>query len=508
MQSATQCDMKKTSLDDRSTLRTLDIVVAGAGRMGANLALNLADHRMTVGIVDAQPAKAAEAAAQSTSVKAAQSLAELVRRLKRPRRVILMVPAGKPVDDVIADMIGLLEPGDIIVDGGNSHFEDTNRRVQQAASKGLLYVGAGISGGEEGARQGACVMAGGAAAAWPRLKRTLEAIAAKGPDGFPCCAWLGAGGAGHFVKCELHNGIEYGDLALMGECYHLMLQGLGMTPFQIGDTFDDWNHGDLGSYLLEVASSVLAFRDADGAPLVSKILDAAEQKGTGKCSAMAALNLGTPCPLIAEAVFARNLSAMKDERLALARHFRRPTPKFKGSRARWLSDLSRAFLASRIICLTQGFMLMQAARAEYRWPLRGATLARIWQGGCIIRSALLDRVGQAFDENAHLESLLLSSLFARSVTASEPSWRRVVGEAIKQGLPVPALASALSFFDQIRHGQLPPASLIQGIRDAFGAHGYKRADTRRGKVFHTVWKAARKLPPENAVNYQLFCENA
>ncbi len=466
-----------------------DIALVGLAVMGQNLILNMADHGYTVVAFNRTVAKVdeflADAAAGHPNVVGAHSLEEAVGLLKRPRKVMLMVKAGQPVDDFIELLVPHLEPGDLIVDGGNSHFPDTARRAEYLESKGLLYIGAGVSGGEEGARHGPSIMPGGSPEAWPLVKDIFQAIAAKTEDGTPCCDWVGEGGAGHYVKMT-HNGIEYGDMQLICEAYQLMSAGLGMTPAEMHDVFAGWNEGELDSYLVEITRDILAFLDEDGEPLVDKILDAAGQKGTGKWTGVSSLDLGMPVTLIAEAVYARCLSAMKDERVAASSVLSGPAAGFEGDRAAFVEDIREALYASKIVSYTQGFMLMREAAHEYGWNLNYGAIALMWRGGCIIRSAFLGKIKEAYDTTPDLRNLLLDDYFRAAIDRSQASWRRVVATAVQLGVPVPAFSTALAFYDGYRSARLP-ANLLQAQRDYFGAHTYERVDAPRGQFFHTNW---------------------
>ncbi|HXG01780.1 MAG TPA: decarboxylating NADP(+)-dependent phosphogluconate dehydrogenase, partial [Bacteroidota bacterium] len=393
--------------------------------------------------------------------------------------------AGKPVDDFIEQLLPHLQPGDIIIDGGNSHFPDTIRRTKYVESKGLLYIGTGVSGGEEGALKGPSIMPGGSPAAWPHVKPIFQAIAAKVADGTPCCDWVGSDGAGHFVKM-VHNGIEYGDMQLISESYLMMKDMLGMTPDEMHDVFKKWNEGDLESYLIEITRDILAFKDSDGKPLVDKILDTAGQKGTGKWTAVEALDLGIPLTLIAEAVFARCLSALKDERVKASGILVGPKPKVVGDRGAFLADLEKALYASKLISYAQGYMLMQEAAKEYKWDLNYGGIALLWRGGCIIRSAFLDKIKAAYDRDPKLSNLLFDPFFQKKLAEAQDAWRRVVSSATVNGVWIPAHATALAFYDGLRTSRLP-ANLLQAQRDYFGAHQYERIDRRRGEFFHTNW---------------------
>ena len=469
-----------------------DIGLIGLAVMGQNLVLNMNDHGFTVAVFNRTVSKVDEflnTAAKGTRVMGMHSLEELVGALKRPRLVMLMIQAGKPVDDYIELLLHLLEPGDIIIDGGNSNYNDSIRRTAYVESKGLLFVGAGVSGGEEGARHGPSIMPGGSPAAWPFVKPIFQAIAAKvkRPDGGedPCCDWVGENGAGHYVKM-VHNGIEYGDMQLICEAYQLMRDGLGMTTDQMHAAFDTWNTGKLDSYLIEITGDILDYKDVDGQPLVDKILDAAEQKGTGKWAAISALDMGIPLTMVVEAVLARALSALKDERVAASKVLSGPAPAITADRKAFLDDLEQALYASKLMSYTQGYMLFRAAAKEYQWNLNYGGIALMWRGGCIIRSAFLGKIKEAFDNNPNLTNLLLDPYFTGQVADAQPGWRRVVATAVQKGIPVPGMSSALAFFDGYRRESLP-ANLLQAMRDYFGAHTYQRVDKARGKYFHTNW---------------------
>jgi 6-phosphogluconate dehydrogenase len=465
-----------------------DIGLIGLAVMGQNLVLNMDDHGFTVAVYNRTVSKVDDfvnGEARGTKVIGTHSLEELVSVLKRPRRVLLLVKAGRPVDDFIEQLIPLLEPGDIIIDSGNSNYHDTTRRTRYVESKGLLYIGTGISGGEEGARHGPSIMPGGSPAAWPHVKPILQAVAAKVADGTPCCDWVGEDGAGHFVKM-VHNGIEYGDMQLISESYHLMKEGLRLSAGEMSDVFGEWNQGKLDSYLIEITRDILAYKDEDGHALVEKIMDSAGQKGTGKWTVMTALDMGIPLTLIGEAVFARFLSALKDERTKASTVLSGPAPKFEGDKADFLDDLREALYASKIGSYTQGYMLMRAAAQQYGWNLNYGGVALMWREGCIIRSAFLGKIKEAFDRNPELSNLLLDPYFKEQVEAAQPAWRRVVAGAVDMGIPVPAMSSALAFFDGYRRERLP-ANMIQAQRDYFGAHTYERVDRPRGEYYHTNW---------------------
>ena len=465
-----------------------DIGLIGLAVMGENLVLNMESKGFTVAVFNRTVSKVDEfinGRAKGKNIIGTHSLEELVASLNRPRKVMLMVKAGQPVDDFIEKLIPLLEPGDIIIDGGNSHFMDTRRRTQYVESKGLLYIGTGVSGGEEGALRGPSMMPGGSPAAWPHVKDIFQAIAAKVDDGTPCCDWVGEDGAGHFVKM-VHNGIEYGDMQIINEAYHLMKELLGMTPDEQHEVFKKWNEGKLNSYLIEITADILAFKDTDGTPLVEKILDTAGQKGTGKWTVITALELGIPLTLIGESVFSRCLSAQKDLRVKASKAIFGTKPHFKGDKQQFINDLEEALYAAKIISYAQGYDLMREAAKEYNWNLNYGGIALMWRGGCIIRSAFLGDIKKAFDKNPSLENLLLDPFFKEAVQSAQESWRNVCTTALENGIPIPALASALCYFDGFRCERLP-ANLLQAQRDYFGAHQYERIDKPRGEFFHTNW---------------------
>jgi 6-phosphogluconate dehydrogenase len=465
-----------------------DIGLIGLAVMGQNLVLNMSDHGYHVAVFNRTIQKVDDfinGPARGRNIQGAHSLEELIGMLKRPRRVMLMVKAGQPVDDFIEKLLPLLEPGDIIIDGGNSNYEDTIRRTAYLEARGLYFIGTGISGGEEGARHGPSIMPGGSPQAWPHVKPIFQNIAAKVEDGSPCCDWVGENGAGHFVKM-VHNGIEYGDMQLISETYHMMRFGLGLGYDRLHDTFAEWNCGKLNSYLIEITSDIMAFKDEDGSPLLEKILDSAGQKGTGRWTVASALEAGIPLTLIAEAVLARSLSALRDERLEAARVLRGPYERFRGDSQALVADLQHSLYASKIVSYAQGYMLMRAAAQERGWNLNYGGIALMWRGGCIIRSIFLGEIKTAYERNPSLDNLLLDSYFQNEVEAAQPAWRRAVTQAVQLGIPVPAMSSALAFYDGYRHSRLP-ANLIQAQRDYFGAHTYERIDQPRGKFFHTNW---------------------
>ena len=470
-----------------------DIGLIGLAVMGQNLVLNMNDHGYTVVVYNRTTSKVDDFLAneaKGTKIQGAHSIQELVAKLKRPRRIMMLVKAGKPVDDFIAQITPHLEPGDIIIDGGNSLFDDTNRRQRELEAKGLLFIGTGVSGGEEGARRGPSIMPGGSPAAWPHVKEIFQSISAKVEDGSPCCDWVGEEGAGHYVKM-VHNGIEYGDMQLICEAYNILKNGLGMTEQELHDTFAEWNKGELDSYLIEITRDIFAKKDADGSPLVNKILDTAGQKGTGKWTVINSLDLGTPITLMAEAVYARCVSAMKDDRVRAARKLKGPKPAIPTARnakkrAALVQEVRDALYASKIISYAQGYMLMQAAAKEYGWKLNWGGIALMWRGGCIIRSRFLGKIKEAFDKKPKLANLLFDDYFKGEIKKSQKGWRNIVATAAKRGIPAPAFSTALAFFDSFRSAVLP-ANLLQAQRDYFGAHTYERVDKPRGEFFHTNW---------------------
>ena len=466
-----------------------DIGLIGLAVMGQNLVLNMNDHGFKVAVFNRTVSKVDDFIndeAKGTQVVGAHSVEELAKLLKKPRRVMLMVKAGDTVDQMIDHVLPFLEAGDIVIDGGNSLFSDSNRRTKALAEKGILFIGTGVSGGEEGARNGPSIMPGGNPAAWPHVKPIFQAIAAKVEDGTPCCDWVGEDGAGHFVKM-VHNGIEYGDMQLICEAYDLLKHGLGLTPDELHDVFTEWNKGELDSYLIEISSLIFAKKDEDGSPLVDKILDTAGQKGTGKWTVISALDTGQPVTLIGESVFARCLSALKDERVAASVILRGPKAQPKvADRAKFIEDVRRALYCSKIVSYAQGYMLLRAAGKEQNWNLNMGGIALMWRGGCIIRSQFLGKIKSAFDKNKKLDNLLLDKFFSRAVNKYQASWRKALAHAVKFGVPTPAFSTALAFFDGYRSGRLP-ANLLQAQRDFFGAHTYERVDQPRGQFFHTNW---------------------
>lgn len=464
-----------------------NIGLIGLAVMGENLVMNMESKGFSVAVYNRSLDKVrnfVEGRAAGKNIIGTYSVQELVDNLEKPRKIMLMVKAGNPVDAFIDTLIPFLEPGDILIDGGNSHFPDTIRRTKYVEEKGLLYIGTGVSGGEEGALKGPSIMPGGSPAAWPFVKPIFQAISAK-VDGMPCCDWVGENGAGHFVKM-VHNGIEYGDMQLICEAYQLMRDLLGMSADEMQEVFREWNSGDLDSYLVEITRDILAVKDEDGTPLVDKILDAAGQKGTGKWTAIAALDEGIPLTLIGEAVFARCLSAMKDERILASKIISGPVPEFTGDKQAFINDIKNALYASKIVSYAQGYVLMQSAAKTYGWNLNYGAIALMWRGGCIIRSVFLGKIKEAFDTDPALGNLLLDPFFKEKTESAQTSWRRVAAAAIINGIPMPALTTALSYFDGLRCEKLP-ANLLQAQRDYFGAHTYERLDKPRGEFFHTNW---------------------
>ena len=465
-----------------------DIGLIGLAVMGENFVLNMESKGFTVAVFNRTTNKVdnfMNARGKGKNFIGAHSLEEFVNSIARPRKVMMLIKAGQPVDTFIDKLIPLLDKGDVIIDGGNSHYPDTIRRTKYVESKGLLFVGTGVSGGEEGALKGPSLMPGGSPAAWPLIKDIFQSASAKVEDGSPCCEWVGENGAGHFVKM-VHNGIEYGDIQIICEAYHLMKSLIGISDDEMTNVFTKWNKGKLDSYLIEITKDILAYKDEDGQPLVEKILDTAGQKGTGKWTGIAALDKGIPLTLIGEAVFSRCLSAQKDLRVKASKFLVGPTPAFKGDKKQFISDLEDALYGAKIISYAQGYNLMMAAAEEYKWNLNYGGIALMWRGGCIIRSAFLGEIKKAFDKNPSLENLLLDPFFKEQVEKAQSGWRRVCATAIENGIPVPALTSALCYFDGFRTERMP-ANLLQAQRDYFGAHTYERIDQPRGKFFHTNW---------------------
>jgi len=465
-----------------------DIAVIGLAVMGQNLILNMNDHGYKVVAFNRTVSKVDDFlknAAKGTNVIGAHSIEEMVRLLNTPRKVMLMVKAGVPVDTEIQKLMPHLSPGDCIIDGGNSHFTDTIRRTKYLEENGFLYIGTGISGGEEGARRGPSIMPGGSEKAWPLVKDIFKAISAKTPDGVPCCDWVGSDGAGHYVKMA-HNAIEYGDIQIICEAYHLMKQGLGLSADQMYQIFADWNTTELNSYLIEITRDILAYKDEDGEALVEKILDKAGQKGTGKWFSVNSLDLGIPVTLISESVYARSLSALKEERVKASKILSGPSTRFKGDATGLVEDIRKALLASKIISYTQGFMCLREAAKEYGWNLDYGNIALLWRNGCIIRSVFLDKIKNAFEKIPELSNLLLDDYFRKVIDDCQSSWRKVIMAAVELGIPMPSFSSALAFYDGYRCEKLP-ANLLQAMRDYFGAHTYKRIDSPADQVFHTNW---------------------
>ena len=469
-------------------MKKADIGMIGMAVMGENLSMNMERHGYTVAVYDIWDGVVDKFMAGRGAGKnfiPAYSFKELVSSLEKPRVVMMMIRAGSPVDETIEKLLPLLEPGDIIIDGGNSHFPDTARRCALVEEHGMLYVGTGVSGGAEGAFNGPSMMPGGSPAAWERVKPILQAICAKVEGGVPCCDWVGEGGAGHFVKM-VHNGIEYGDMQLICEAYQIMKDYLGMTADEMSAVFAEWNKGALDSYLIGITADILSRRDEDGEPLDDKILDTAGQKGTGKWTAIAALDEGIALTMIGEAVFARCLSAAKDERAEAAKVFSAPAAKFEGDREAFLADLEQALYASKIVSYAQGYSLMRSAAKTYGWNLNYGGIALMWRGGCIIRSAFLGKIKEAFVKDPGLTNLMMDPYFRDAVKNAEAGWRRIAAAGIVSGVPMPAMTSALTYYDGWRTERLP-ANLLQAQRDYFGAHTYERVDAPRGQFFHTDW---------------------
>jgi 6-phosphogluconate dehydrogenase len=466
-----------------------DIGLIGLAVMGQNLVLNMNDHGYKVAVFNRTVSKVDDFVAneaKGTQVVGAHSIEELAALLKRPRRIMLMVKAGDTVDQMIDHILPHLEAGDIVIDGGNSLFTDSNRRTKALAEKGILFIGTGVSGGEEGARFGPSIMPGGNPAAWPHVRDIFQAISAKVEDGTPCCDWVGENGAGHYVKM-VHNGIEYGDMQLICEAYDLLQRGLGLKADELAEVFTDWNKGELDSYLIEISSHIFAKKDDDGQAIVDKILDTAGQKGTGKWTVFSSLDLGQPVTLIGESVFARCLSALKAERVNASKILEGPAPKaVDGDRAEFIENVRRALYCSKIISYAQGYMLLRAAAKENGWNLNMGGIALMWRGGCIIRSRFLGKIKDAFDKNPGIENLLLDSFFFEALNKYQASWRKALVNAVEMGVPTPAFSTALAFFDGYRTARLP-ANLLQAQRDYFGAHTYERTDKPRGEYFHTNW---------------------
>jgi 6-phosphogluconate dehydrogenase len=465
-----------------------DIGLVGLAVMGENLVLNMESHGFTVAVYNRTVEKVNKfvtGRGKDKKIIGTASIEELVKSIKSPRKIMLMVKAGKPVDDFIQLLIPHLDKGDIIIDGGNSHFPDSIRRTKYLEEKGLRFIGTGVSGGEEGALKGPSIMPGGSPDAWPHVKPIFQSIAAKVEDGTPCCDWVGENGAGHFVKM-VHNGIEYGDMQLICEAYQIMKDLLGMNYEEMHQAFKEWNEGELNSYLIEITRDILAYKDEDGQPLVEKILDTAGQKGTGKWTVISSLDEGAPLTLIGEAVYGRTLSSLKDDRVEASKVLSGPKPKFEGDKKQFVEDLKKALYASKIVSYAQGYTLMRNAAKEYSWNLNYGGIALMWRGGCIIRSIFLGKIKEAFDKNPNLTNLLLDPFFTEKIESSQESWRRVISTAVLNGIWTPALSTALNYFDGFRNSRLP-ANLLQAQRDYFGAHTYERVDKKRGEFFHTNW---------------------
>lgn len=465
-----------------------DIGLIGLAVMGENLVLNMESKGYNVSVYNRSTQKVDDflsGRAKGKKITGTHSIEELVNSLEKPRKVMLMIKAGTAVDEMIETLLPHLEKGDIIIDGGNTHFPDTNRRTAYVESKGLLYVGTGVSGGEEGALLGPSIMPGGSKAAWPIVKPIFQAIAAKVDNGIPCCDWVGENGAGHFVKM-VHNGIEYGDMQLITEAYQIMRDLLHLDANEMHKIFKEWNEGVLDSYLIEITRDILAYKDTDGKPLVDKILDTAGQKGTGKWTVVSSLDMGIPLTLIGEAVFSRCLSAVKNERVEASKILHGPSPSFNGDKIKFIEDIKQALYASKIVSYAQGYALMKAAADECKWKLNYGGIALMWRGGCIIRSAFLNNIKIAYDNNASITNLLIDPFFKEEIEKAQSGWRNVVATAALNGISLPAISSALAYFDGYRCEKLP-ANLLQAQRDYFGAHTYERLDKPRGEFFHTNW---------------------
>ncbi|MDC0964647.1 decarboxylating NADP(+)-dependent phosphogluconate dehydrogenase [Candidatus Pseudothioglobus singularis] len=465
-----------------------DIGLIGLGVMGSSLTLNMESNGFSVSVhnrTSPQIHNLVKNRSSNNNLYGFENLDEFVKSIKKPRKIMLMVVAGSVVDDYIQKLIPLLDQGDIIIDGGNSHYPDTSRRAEELEAKGFHFIGAGVSGGEEGALKGPSIMPGGSIAAWPEVKGIFQDISAKVGDNEPCCEWIGEGGSGHFVKM-VHNGIEYGDMQLICEAYQLMKDVLGMSNDEMHQTFKEWNEGELNSYLIEITADILKFKEEDGSYLVDNILDTAGQKGTGKWTASVALDLGSPLTLIGEAVFSRYLSSIKEERVEASSQLSGPTVNFIGNKAQALKDIHDALYASKMVSYAQGYTLLSDAAKAFNWNLNYGAIAMMWRGGCIIRSAFLTKIKDAYDNNSDLKNLLLDPFFKDKINQSQEGWRRIIAVAISNGVPVPAMSSSLSYFDGYRSERLP-ANLLQAQRDYFGAHTYERLDGKKGEFFHTEW---------------------
>ena len=465
-----------------------DIGLIGLGVMGSSLALNIESNGFSVSVhnrTSPQIHNLVNNRSLNNKLYGFESLDEFVKSIKKPRKIMLMIVAGSVVDDYIQKLVPLLDQGDIIIDGGNSHYPDTSRRTDELEAKGFHFIGAGVSGGEEGALKGPSIMPGGSIAAWPEVKGIFQEISAKVGDNEPCCEWIGEGGSGHFVKM-VHNGIEYGDMQLICEAYQLMKDVLGMSNDEMHQTFKEWNEGELNSYLIEITADILKFKEEDGSYLVDNILDTAGQKGTGKWTASVALDLGSPLTLIGEAVFSRYLSSIKEERIEASSQLSGPRVSFSGDKAQALKDIHDALYASKMVSYAQGYTLLSDAAKAFNWNLNYGAIAMMWRGGCIIRSAFLTKIKDAYDNNSDLKNLLLDPFFKDKINQSQEGWRRIIAVAISNGVPVPAMSSSLSYFDGYRSERLP-ANLLQAQRDYFGAHTYERLDGKKGEFFHTEW---------------------
>ena len=465
-----------------------DIGLIGLGVMGSSLALNIESNGFSVSVhnrTSPQIHNLVNNRSLNNKLYGFESLDEFVKSIKKPRKIMLMIVAGSVVDDYIQKLVPLLDQGDIIIDGGNSHYPDTSRRTDELEAKGFHFIGAGVSGGEEGALKGPSIMPGGSIAAWPEVKGIFQEISAKVGDNEPCCEWIGEGGSGHFVKM-VHNGIEYGDMQLICEAYQLMKDVLGMSNDEMHQAFKEWNEGELNSYLIEITADILKFKEEDGSYLVDNILDTAGQKGTGKWTASVALDLGSPLTLIGEAVFSRYLSSIKEERAEASSQLSGPRVSFSGDKAQALKDIHDALYASKMVSYAQGYTLLSDAAKAFNWNLNYGAIAMMWRGGCIIRSAFLTKIKDAYDNNSDLKNLLLDPFFKDKINQSQEGWRRTISVAISNGVPVPAMSSSLSYFDGYRSERLP-ANLLQAQRDYFGAHTYERLDGKKGEFFHTEW---------------------
>jgi 6-phosphogluconate dehydrogenase len=469
-------------------MKKADIGLIGLAVMGENLVMNMESKGFTVAVFNRTTEKVdkfVEGRAKGKNIIGTRTIQALMDNLEKPRKVMLMVKAGKPVDSFIDMCIPFMEKGDIIIDGGNSHYPDTIRRTEYVQSKGLLYIGTGVSGGEEGALIGPSIMPGGSPAAWEYVKPIFQAISAKVEGDIPCCDWVGANGAGHFVKM-VHNGIEYGDMQIICEAYHIMKEYLGMNAHEMHEVFKTWNEGELDSYLIEITRDILAYKDEDGQAIVDSILDTAGQKGTGKWTSVASLDEGIPLTLISQAVFARCLSALKEERVEASKILSGPKVAFEGDKKAFIEELKNTVYAAKIVSYAQGYTLLQSAAKTYGWDLNYGEIAMMWRGGCIIRSAFLGKIKEAFDNSPNLSNLLLDPFFKEKVEKAQASVRQVVSSAVLSGIPIPAISSALAYFDGYRSEWLP-ANLLQAQRDYFGAHTYERVDKERGEFFHTNW---------------------